>query len=725
LPDSARNVKVLAHAGGGLLALAVATFVAVGSAGLGPQWAFALGAGVLVGPGLLIWHLARLTRRDDQLLTHLRQAIETVSDGIGIFDSQERLIFRNADYVGQLSRLCDQVQPGISFERLNALHLQYGDAEDPTTWREFLARRLAAFRRADGTPLEWRLPDGHWVCLRDYRLPSGGTVVMRQDITESRRQQAELAQSESRFRDFADIASDWLWETDADDRFTYLSPQIKTNYGVDPDRMIGRRRYELGSSRVDTNEWRDYVAAIQTRKPFHGFEYDIVEIGDPPPRARISGRPIHDSEGRFIGYRGVGSDITAQTEAQGEIALTRQRLVDAIESISEGFALFDAEDRFVLCNSKYLSQYPRLEPFLTPGVTFQEVIEGQLEFGYAGVAAERGQKWLADRLQLHRNRPWTRDIAQGDGCWLRFSEYPVADGGTVTIFADISAIKANEQQLDQRVRDLQDTEARLEDQGRVLRDLARSLAAARDEAERASRAKSNFLASISHELRTPLNAIIGFSDILQTDLYGPLGDDRYRDYAGDINGSGQHLLSLINDILDLSKAEAGRLELTPERINLDTVIADCRRLIDGRAEAAKLTITGHTRNAATTVWADSRKLKQILLNLLSNAVKFTPPGGTITLTARDQANGVEIRVADTGIGMSEPDLAVALENFGQVDSDLARCHDGTGLGLPLTRSLVELHGGEFQLESSQGVGTTAIVWLPDGAPSTHKADAAD
>jgi len=231
-------------------------------------------------------------------------------------------------------------------------------------------------------------------------------------------------------------------------------------------------------------------------------------------------------------------------------------------------------------------------------------------------------------------------------------------------------------------------------------------------AELANRSKSEFLANMSHELRTPLNAIIGFSDILRGELYGPLGQPRYREYSNDIHRSGTLLLSIINDILDLSKLEAGKLELREGRFSIAQAIEECLRLVQQRADEAGVHVDAPGKLSPLRVYADERLIKQALLNLLSNAVKFTPSGGRIEIGAAVGDGGLRLHVADTGIGMSEEDVRRALLPFGQIDSALTRAHSGTGLGLPLAKSLIELHGGQLKIETAPGRGTRAILVLP-------------
>ncbi|MCZ6772369.1 MAG: ATP-binding protein [Proteobacteria bacterium] len=236
---------------------------------------------------------------------------------------------------------------------------------------------------------------------------------------------------------------------------------------------------------------------------------------------------------------------------------------------------------------------------------------------------------------------------------------------------------------------------------------------AKHQAEAANRSKSEFLANMSHELRTPLNAVIGFSDMMRNELLGPVGNPQYLSYATDIHNSGEHLLGLINDILDISKIGAGEMELYEEPVDIARIVRSSLTLVKTRAQEGGVTLQNHATGPLPALNADARKIKQIVINLLSNAVKFTPTDGTVTIAAAIEDDGCfSILVKDTGIGIAPEDIEKVLNPFIQADSTLARKYEGTGLGLPLVRSLVELHGGRFDLRSMEGVGTSAIVRLP-------------
>ena len=271
-----------------------------------------------------------------------------------------------------------------------------------------------------------------------------------------------------------------------------------------------------------------------------------------------------------------------------------------------------------------------------------------------------------------------------------------------------------EERVAERTEELTRANKVLETQGARLAKLTEDILAAREEAEEANRAKSDFLASMSHELRTPLNAVIGFADVIERELFGPMGNDKYVEYIHDIKVSGEHLLDLISDILDLSKVEAGMLELNESVFEVPEVVDASIHLVKGRAARDGVALDIDLPDKLPPVYADERKVKQILVNLLVNAVKFTPSGGRVSLSASTDAQGnVTFVVADTGVGILPGDIERALQPFGQVTRNSQPQHEGTGLGLPLSKALVEMHGGTLSLASEFGKGTQVTFTLPN------------
>jgi signal transduction histidine kinase len=252
----------------------------------------------------------------------------------------------------------------------------------------------------------------------------------------------------------------------------------------------------------------------------------------------------------------------------------------------------------------------------------------------------------------------------------------------------------------------------LEKTQRELEEASASLKQALATADAANQSKSRFLAAMSHELRTPLNAVIGFSEMIAAEIFGPLGSPRYKDYASDIRGSGVHLLALINDILDLARIDAGAANLNEETFDMRLLVSQSLRMVAHQAETGGVRLESVFQHTPPVLFADRRRVKQVLVNLLANAVKFTPQGGEVEVRGFRVPDGFAISITDTGIGIRAADIPRAMERFGQVDSALSRKYEGTGLGLPLARELMELHGGTLILDSEPGKGTTVTVTFP-------------
>jgi two-component system cell cycle sensor histidine kinase PleC len=308
-----------------------------------------------------------------------------------------------------------------------------------------------------------------------------------------------------------------------------------------------------------------------------------------------------------------------------------------------------------------------------------------------------------------------------DGSWLHISERRTKDGGYVSVGTDITRIKEHEQKLvenDLRLRatvmDLKRSQAALERQTIELADLAEKYSREKTRAEEANQTKSKFLANMSHESRTPLNAIIGFSEIMESGMFGSLGSEKYQEYCHDILTSGHYLLEVINDILDMSKIEAGRMKLDMEDLDLSKTLAESLRVVSGRADDKNLELDADIDGPIRMV-ADRRAIKQIIVNLLSNAVKFTPDGGKVIVRTHLLENSVVLLIADTGIGIAPQALQRLGRPFEQVESQLTKTYHGSGLGLAIARSLANLHGGSMRLRSRLGNGTVVRVSLPRNA----------
>ena len=632
-------------------------------------------------------------------------------------------------------------------------------------------------------------------------------VVAREAIAAAR------ALRDERYREFAEMSSNWIWETDAEDRFTHFSGGAGNQSA--PSRTIGRRRVDMIEHTLEPGAREAHLALLERHEPFRDFVYRLRRVDGSQQWIKVSGRPIYAPGGRFVGYRGTGTEVTAEIESALRARAAERQLADAIESSPWAFALFDRMDRLILCNTRYREMFEGSEgEHVILGRSFDSLLRARVDAGaIADARVVDDEAWLARRIAYHRDPVGNFEMRHSNGQWVQITEQRTRDGYTISIISDVTAVREREEALrkseeqfrvafdaapigmaiidtDGRYRrvnpalcqlfgyneselngrdfldithpsyrkvgetrfarlcageiDSVETENRyIAKDGRIVHALTRfgvirdargrpvqlltqiiditarkagedELIAAKEQAELANRSKSEFLANMSHELRTPLNAIIGFSEIVAGELFGPIGAPRYVEYAHDIHTSGIHLLSIISDILDLSKIEAGRRELTESAIDLYEASESALRLVRGRAENGGVRlVNGVAHGGVPLLLADERAVKQILLNLLSNAVKFTPEGGRVFVAAELRDDGaLAVSVTDTGIGIAPENIPRALAPFSQVDSTLTRRYEGTGLGLPLVKSLIELHDGTLELQSEEGKGTLATVVFP-------------
>jgi signal transduction histidine kinase len=488
-----------------------------------------------------------------------------------------------------------------------------------------------------------------------------------------------------RLKDFAEAAADWFWETDAGLAFSHMTAASSLPDGAWSLKFVGRRIDAVEGIDAGAGGGRSILCMMQARLPFRDQRL-VCRDGGAALYLLLSGVPIF-ADGGFIGYRGIARDFTLLKRAEDERARAEQELAETsellratLDNMDQGILALDAELRIRLWNDRMQKHFRH-----GPG---ELRVERPVESLIRDHGADDPQRAAAEIAFLERchtlRRSGVREFMLPDGKVIEMRAMPMPGGGLVVSYADVTERYNAEQELRR----------------------------AKEEAELASRSKGEFLANVTHELRTPLNAIIGFADILKGEVYGPLGDRRYLDYAADIRDSGLHLMKLINDVLDVSKIEFGKIALNEEPVEIAGTVQACARLMRDRVEAGGLELRQALPAGLPLVHCDELRLKQILLNLLSNAVKFTPPGGRVDIRAALEDGGLGIVVQDTGIGIAAADLEKAMRPFGQIDSRLSRKYQGTGLGLPLAKSMIELHGGRLEIESTPGVGTKVTVWFP-------------
>lgn len=673
----------------------------------------------------------------------------------------------------------------------------------------------------------------------------------------------QLRDSEQRFRDLATATSDWFWESDEHHRLSWFSLRETTADALNPQISLGKTRVEIMAAAGNPPELiASHLTVLENQRPFRDLTFFLFDPNNRRRWVRTSGRPFYSETGTFLGYRGIAIEITEQEESKLRASAAENRLLTAIDSISEGFLLWGEDDRLILHNRALTDLLPFLKDHCYPGLPYT----GFLRLLSAALLPDTDEFSLSERAALeshwlsqHTSEGYVvRELAFPHGRYILETGRRTHDGLTVSVYADFTERKDAEMALSASEADLRTLhritsapnrgldeklaallrfgnqrfgmttaflmrvegdqaifEEVMAPAGSLARGMASPLAdtlcqyavetlepiavsdtldpfwqaqvattcaspsdslpisvrsyigmrvmvrntvygvlgfcadaprprpfsatdaeiiklmalwtgaelahwhvetelrTARDHADAANRTKSEFLANMSHELRTPLNAIIGFSEVMASEMFGPVGNPKYRDYAGNIHESGRHLLDIINDILDVSKIEAGQLVLTEEAVDLNDLLQASLRLVRERAMTGSVSLSTPGGSGLPHLWADQRRLKQVLLNLLSNAVKFTLPGGSVTVSIDWQAeDGLSISVTDTGIGMTEDEITIALTPFRQVDSGLARRQEGTGLGLPLTKALVTLHDGVLSVHSTPGAGTTVTVWFP-------------
>jgi len=367
-----------------------------------------------------------------------------------------------------------------------------------------------------------------------------------------------------------------------------------------------------------------------------------------------------------------------------EIREARTRLTEAIETISEGFSLYSAEDKLIVCNTRYKELFASHADVLIPGTSFETILRTATERGLIKDAEGRREAWIAERLARHHAASETHIQRRSDGRWIQVNERKTANGGVVAIYADITELKHHEAEL----------------------------AEARDAADAANQTKSTFLANMSHELRTPLNAIIGYSEILQEDA-ADKGDKAAIDDLQQIEGAGRHLLGLINNILDLSKIEAGKMDVFIEPIDIQAMVTEVLSIVRPLADKSENVVEVVCPADIGSFRSDQTKVKQCLLNLMSNANKFTDKGTLTLAVAHEGGSQVCFRVSDTGVGMTQEQLGRLFEAFSQADASTTKRFGGTGLGLAITKRFCTMLGGDVTVESTPGKGTTFIIRLPD------------
>jgi PAS domain S-box-containing protein len=572
---------------------------------------------------------------------------------------------------------------------------------------ETACRQAIEMRTAARVEARWVRSNGETSWVQNKLTPKHdadgkylGLFGTAQDISDYKRAERQLI-------DAIDAISEGFVLFDRDDRYVLTNTRYREMIPPMADVLVPGTGFEtvlrIGVERGifavegDPEEW------VSRTLEWHRATAEPLERQRPDGRwTRLTERRTRDG-----GIVGIRTDITELKQAEAALKATQQQLTDAIESISEGFVLFDREDRYVLTNSNYRRLYPGIADLCEPGTPFESVIRANVERNLHEFGPDGGEAWLRRLLEWHRACAEPMEQQLKTGRWVRAVERRTSNSGIVGIRTDITAVKQAEAALRQQVMDLE--AARLQ-----LTSMAADLAAARDAAEAANRIKSEFLANMSHEVRTPMNGIIGMNGLLlKTKLTA-----EQQEYAVAVHDSADALLTVINDILDISKLEAGRVELEAIDFDLVDTVESAVGLFGPKANEKGINLGVLIEPAARAGFrGDPTRLRQILLNLVANAVKFTDQGSVsleVGLAASRDSGLSRLRfgVIDTGIGMSEEVRAKLFRKFSQADGSITRRFGGTGLGLAVAKQLVELMGGEIGVETFPGQGSRFWFEIP-------------
>ena len=515
-------------------------------------------------------------------------------------------------------------------------------------------------------------------------------------------------QTQNRFDTALSRGRAGLWDWDLSRGRIYWSRSMYGLLGLDPrEDVMGFAEVSALVHPDDTDLYSLANAVLVERRHLVDIAFRMRHVDESWVWIRARAQVVEnmDGEPHLIG---IAVDVSEQEALKQQSRRNDMRLRDAIENLSEAFVLWDSDRRLVMCNSNYQQLHGLTPELARPGVRHEEIMalsrSPAVRSELVSQRSEEGMRTLEAQLE--------------DGRWLQINERRTKDGGYVSVGTDVTQIKSHEKRLMESERrlmatieDLSNSRRTAEQQTRALEELNQRYVQEKDRAEAANLTKSEFLANISHELRTPLNAIIGFSEIMNAEMFGPIGSRKYAEYARDIHASGSYLLGVINDILDMSKIEAGRLTLDYELFALDEIIDETMRIISFQSQDRNIDIREEV-GTGIAMAADRRAMKQILLNLLSNAVKFSNDGGFVRIRVRRLSTAVAISIEDHGIGISKQNLQRLGQPFEQVQNQFTKSHKGSGLGLAISRSLTDLHRGSMRIRSREGHGTIVSLRFP-------------
>ena len=620
---------------------------------------------------------ARAARARAQLF----DAIESLTEAFALYDAEDRQVVCNQNYREIYPLTAHLLVPGVTFEEQILASAKAGEiVEAVGREEEWVAERMKSHVDPTG-PHEQALSDGRWLRIAERRTKDGGIVGVRTDITEIKKVEQALRDSETRFREFAEAASDWFWETDAEHRFTFVSRAGVEDVGLRPQDVMGLTRYELSGLIVDPSVLAHHRADLEARKPFRDFVYGRRLTGGRMAHFRVSGIPRIDANGTFLGYRGVGSEISAEIEAEDKRRTAETRLARAIETIPAAFTLFDPDDRLVAFNRVNQAVYETAAQPMVPGAYYPDLARAFARSGgIAGTKAD-AEAWVAKRINRRNEPARAFEFQRSDESWIEVNDYVLDDGSLITVGIDITERKRSEERARQREAEL----------AQLLR-----------------RSTLDEMASVmAHELNQPLSAMVNYANgSLRRIRSDTLNPEELSDIMARIREQAQRA----SDVLRRIGGFVGQSK--PERVAVDMseIVKAVAAMLQGQLRAGRVRLRVDLAEDTPPVLVDRIEIEQVLLNLAKNAIEAmeSMSDGVREVRIRTRAaddGSLEVTVADTGPGFDKDIAATIFEPF------VTTKENGMGMGLSISRTIVEAHGGRIRIDR-RGRGGTVRLTLP-------------
>ena len=620
---------------------------------------------------------ARAARARAQLF----DAIESLTEAFALYDADDRQVVCNQKYREIYPLTAHLLIPGVTFEEQIRASAWAGELVDAVgREEEWVAERLETHQNPTGAH-EQALSDGRWLRISERRTKEGGIVGVRTDITALKKIEQALRQSEARFRDFAESASDWYWETGPDHRFTHVSRAGSLDLGLRPEDLIGHRRHELSGMMVEPEVLKSHFADQEARRPFRDFVYRRKLENGRIVYLKISGKPWYGDDGEFLGYRGVGSEISTEVEAEEKRREAEARLARAVETIPAAFTLFDPDDRLVAFNRVNQAVYERPDAPMVPGAYYPDLVRAFAKGGgVAGTKAD-ADAWIAKRINRRNDPARAFEFRRSDESWIEINDYILEDGSLITVGLDITERKRSEEVIRQREVEL----------AQLLR-----------------RSTLDEMASVmAHELNQPLSAMVNYANgSLRRIRSGTLKPDALSDIMARIRDQAQRA----SDVLRRIGGFVGQAKPERSAVDMSEIVQSVAVLLHGSLQAGRVRLYIDLAEDTPPILADRIEIEQVLLNLAKNAIEAmeSTPDGEREIRIRTRADGdggLEVTIADTGPGFDKDVAGTIFEPF------VTTKENGMGMGLSISRTIVEAHGGRIRIDR-RGRGGTVRLTLP-------------